>query len=134
MRKRTIATSGIVTLLAFLAAASAAGQEDEAAIRGREIAAEVDRRDRGFGDYRARMEMILHDREGDETHRELQVSVLEVAGGVEKSLIFFESPRDIRGTALLTYSHPDRENEQWLYLPALRRTKRIAATGLEYFC
>lgn len=112
-----------------LAASPAAGQEDDAAGRGREIALEVDRRDRGFGDYHARLEMILHDSDGDETRRELELSILEVEGGQEKSLIVFESPRDIRGTALLTYSHADRENEQWLYLPALRRTKRISATG-----
>jgi len=105
------------------------GQHDQAAERAREIAAEADRRDRGFGDYRARLEMVLRDSDGDETRRELGLSVLEAGGDQEKSLIAFESPRDIRGTALLTYSHPDRENEQWLYLPALRRTKRISATG-----
>lgn len=97
--------------------------------RGREIAAEADRRDRGFGDYRSDMEMILLDRRGDEARRELEMMVLELPEGEERSIIHFRSPRDIRGTALLTYSYPDEDDEQWLYLPALRRTKRIAASG-----
>jgi hypothetical protein len=115
-------------LLALLVASPLSGQ-DEAADRARQIAIEVDRRDRGFGDSRARLEMILQDRRGGEVRRELDVLVLEVPGGQEKSLVIFNSPRDIRGTALLTYSYSDRDNEQWLYLPALRRTKRISATG-----
>lgn len=116
-------------LLVPIAPSPVVAQQTEGAQRARAIAEEADRRDRGFGDYRARLEMILRDPDGDETRRELGLSVLETEGGEERSLIVFESPRDIRGTALLTYSHPDRENEQWLYLPALRRTKRISATG-----
>lgn len=116
-------------LLVLIAPAPVVAQQAEGAQGARAIAVEADRRDRGFGDYRARLEMILRDPDGDETRRELELSVMETEGGEEKSLILFESPRDIRGTALLTYSHPDRENEQWLYLPALRRTKRISATG-----
>lgn len=101
----------------------------DSAVRGREIAIETDRRAREFGDYQARLEMVLHDRRGRESRRELEILTLELPEAREKSLVYFHSPRDIRGTALLTYSYPDRENEQWLYLPALRRTKRISATG-----
>ena len=46
-----------------------------------------------------------------------------------RALIYFHSPRDIRGTELLTISFRDGEEEQWLYLPALRRAKRISASG-----
>lgn len=104
-------------------------QQDADVERGREIASEADRRARGFGDYRARMEMVLLDRHGNENLRELDLRVLEVSFDEEKSLVYFDSPRDVRGTALLTYSHRDRDNEQWLYLPALRRTKRISVSG-----
>jgi outer membrane lipoprotein-sorting protein len=97
--------------------------------RGREIAVEADGRARGFGDYQARMEMILIDRRGDETVRELELLTLEVSADEERSLVYFQSPRDIRGTGLLTYSFREGEEEQWLYLPALRRTKRISASG-----
>lgn len=117
----------------LLLAGSVRAQDSGAGVdsreRGREIAEEADRRDRGFGDYRADMEMILLDRRGDEARRDLEMMVLELPDGEERSVIHFQSPRDIRGTALLTYSYPDEEDEQWLYLPALRRTKRIAASG-----
>lgn len=118
-----------VSALPLVGAGSAHAQEPSAAARGREIAHETDRRARGFGDYQARMEMILVDRRGEETLRELELFALEISADEERSLVYFHSPRDIRGTGLLTFSFRDREEEQWLYLPALRRTKRIAATG-----
>lgn len=120
---------GIVWGMLVLGVVPATGQEAALAERGREIALEADGRARGFGDYQARMEMILVDRRGSETRRELELYSLEVSPDEERSLIYFDSPRDIRGTGLLTYSFRDGDEEQWLYLPALRRTKRIAASG-----
>ena len=101
----------------------------DAASRGREIAEKADRLTRGFGDMKAQMIMLLKDRRGQETRRELEASTLETKAGGQKSLVYFNSPRDIRGTALLTHSYPGRDDEQWLYLPAVRRTKRISVTG-----
>lgn len=119
-----IVVSGLVPV-----GASAQVQEGTAGDRGREIALEADRRARGYGDYRAQMDMILVDRRGEETHRELELFSLEVSENEERSLVYFSSPRDIEGTGLLTYSYRDGEEEQWLYLPALRRTKRVSASG-----
>lgn len=117
-----------VASMAILVTAAEA-QEPTARQRGREIADEADRRARGYGDYQARLEMVLVDRRGQETRRELDLSSVEVSPDEERSLLYFLSPRDIEGTALLTYSFREREEEQWLYLPALRRTKRISASG-----
>ena len=47
----------------------------------------------------------------------------------DKSLIIFDHPKDVRGTALLTFSHKTGNDDQWLYLPALKRTKRIASNN-----
>jgi hypothetical protein len=47
----------------------------------------------------------------------------------KKALISFLSPTDIRGTALLSWENNAREDDQWLYLPALKRTQRIASSG-----
>lgn len=110
-----------------LRTAQAQNQTEEE--RGREIAVEADRRARGYGDYQARMEMILIDRRGNETRRELELLALEVSPGEERSLIYFQTPRDIQGTGLLTLSFREQAEQQWLYLPALRRTKRISASG-----
>ncbi len=119
----------LVATLLLTAAGEGLGQTADPAERGREIAEEADRRARGFGDYEARLEMVLYDRRGGETLRELDLQTLEISADEERSLIYFRSPRDIRGTGLLTYSHRDRDTEQWLYLPALRRTKRISVSG-----
>lgn len=120
---------GVAWGMLVVGAAPSLAQEVSLPERGREIALEADRRARGFGDYRAQMEMILVDRRGSETMRELDLFSLEVSRDEERSLIYFDSPRDIRGTGLLTYSYRDGDEEQWLYLPALRRTKRVAASG-----
>ncbi len=116
-------------IMVLTSAPSTLAQEPASPERGREIAVEADSRARGFGDSSARLEMILVDRRGGETLRELELFTLEVSSDEERSLVYFLSPRDIRGTGLLTYTFRDREEEQWLYLPALRRTKRISASG-----
>jgi len=97
--------------------------------KGLEIATEADRRDTGFGDTTADMLMVLRNKKGQESRRELEIRTLEVDGDGDKSLTIFHSPRDVRGTALLTYSHGVKADDQWLYLPALRRVKRIASNN-----
>ncbi|MED5387663.1 MAG: outer membrane lipoprotein-sorting protein [Pseudomonadota bacterium] len=97
--------------------------------RGLEIAREADRRGEGFGDFQADMRMVLITSRGDTAERALRVKTLEGDGEEEgdKSLTIFDTPRDVRGTALLTYSYKTRDDDQWLYLPALRRVKTIAS-------
>jgi outer membrane lipoprotein-sorting protein len=102
---------------------SATAQEQ----RGLEIAIESDRRDSGFVNYTVDLKMILRSRDGKESMRELHIKVLEVENDGDKSLIIFNTPRDIKGTAFLSFSHKIGDDEQWLYLPALKRVKRIAS-------
>lgn len=97
--------------------------------RGLEIVQEVDRRDTGFGDHTAKLTMILKNRSGDESIRELTMRTLEVIGDGDKSLSVFSSPRDIKGTAFLSFTHALQADEQWLYLPALKRVKRISSSN-----
>ncbi len=49
--------------------------------------------------------------------------------GVDKKLLFFTAPADVRGTAFMSWSYddPSRSDDQWIYLPALRRVRRISA-------
>ncbi|HIN59600.1 MAG TPA: outer membrane lipoprotein-sorting protein, partial [Gammaproteobacteria bacterium] len=54
---------------------------------------------------------------------------LEVAGDGDKSLTIFSYPADIKGTVFLSHTHPTRPDEQWLYLPALKRIKRISSSN-----
>lgn len=46
----------------------------------------------------------------------------------EQSVLFFESPATIKGVAFLSYSHPGRPDDQWIYLPALKRDRHIAVS------
>ncbi|VAW59156.1 Outer membrane lipoprotein-sorting protein [hydrothermal vent metagenome] len=93
--------------------------------RGLEIATEVDLRDSGFVDSIGKMVMKLENKQGQTSNRKVRVKTLEVTGDGDKSLSIFDSPADIKGTAALTYSHSLDPDEQWLYLPALKRVKRI---------
>ena len=52
---------------------------------------------------------------------------LEVLEDGDKSIFIFEHPRDVSGTAVLTFTHKHGPDDQWLYLPALKRVKRISS-------
>lgn len=95
--------------------------------KGLAIATEADKRDLGWVDSTADMKMILRNKGGDESVRTLRVKTLEVQDDGDKSMTIFDEPADVRGTALLTYSHKRDADDQWLYLPALKRVKRIAS-------
>lgn len=71
--------------------------------------------------------MVLRTRDGRERLREMRVSGLAMSGDGDRTLIVLDSPRDLQGTALLTFSHRQGGDDQWLYLPSLKRVKRIAA-------
>ena len=75
------------------------------------------------------MQMQLIDRNGHKRVRDMKTFSKDV-GEDEKKLIFFLSPSDVKNTAFLTfdYANEDKDDDQWLYLPALNKTKRIPAS------
>lgn len=97
--------------------------------KGLAIAREADRRDEGWRDSSATMAMVLRNRHGQESTRQMRSKSLEVLDDGDKGLIIFDEPRDVRGTALLTFSRKVGDDDQWLYLPALKRVKRIASSN-----
>jgi len=97
--------------------------------KGLEIATELERRDTGWSDSQASLQMILRNRNGDEHIRTLRLQSLEVDGDGDKSLSIFDSPRDVKGTAFLSFTHALEPDEQWLYMPALKRVKRISSSN-----
>ena len=104
-------------------------QAETAEEKGLAIAVEADRRDQGWGDSKANMRMILRNRQGETSEREIRVRSLEVEGDGDKSLTVFDRPADVKGTAFLSYTHAIKPDDQWLYLPALKRVKRIASAN-----
>ena len=99
--------------------------------RGFEVAARSDRSDRGFQDSEVALQMILRNAAGQETTRKLRITTLEVQDEDvgDKSLVIFDSPRDIDGTALLSHAKILEPDNQWLFLPALKRVKRISSAN-----
>lgn len=97
--------------------------------KGLAIAKEADRRDTGWGDQTANLKMVLRNRHGKESLREIRTKTLEVEGDGDKALSIFDNPRDVKGTAFLSFTHALEPDEQWLYLPALKRVKRISSSN-----
>ena len=115
----------VATCCSLLASVSAWAQSAEE--QGLEIAIASDERDSGWGSMRAQMEMILENRTGKTSTRKIESRQLEVEGDGDKSLSLFKEPRDVAGTAMLTFTHGLNPDDQWLYLPALKRVKRISS-------
>ena len=73
--------------------------------------------------------MTIIDSKGRERVRKIaQVTKLYQNGDTEKKLIRFLSPADVKGTGLLTYDYNDKDDDMWLYMPALRKTRRIISS------
>jgi outer membrane lipoprotein-sorting protein len=116
---------GLVVFWFSLLASTAFAESD--AEKGLEIAVEADRRDSGFGDATVDLTMLITSSPDSIASREMRQMVLEVAGDGDKSIMIFDRPRDLKGTAILTFTHKSEPDEQWLYLPALKRVKRISS-------
>ena len=101
--------------------------EAEQTARGLEISKESKQRDLGWTDNTADMLMVLRNKQGQESTREMKLKSLEVEGDGDKSLTIFNKPRDVKGTAFLSFSHTEGADDQWLFLPALKRVKRISS-------
>jgi len=114
-----------IALAALMLASTSIAQTPEA--RGLEIAKAVQAQDDGFIDSESTMTMTLINRSGKKSIRRMRSRVLEVTGDGDKSMSIFDEPADVKGTASLTHSHATDADEQWLYLPALKRVKRISS-------
>lgn len=106
---------------------SAAEAQDPAVKKGYEIAAEADRRASGFVDSEESFSMTLRNKRGQERVRTLRVKSMERPDDGDWGLTIFDDPADVKGTAFLTYSHGIEPDDQWIYLPALKRVKRISS-------
>jgi hypothetical protein len=96
------------------------------AIEGVELAQRVFDRDDGR-DASATVKLLLIDDRGDKKFRTLTTAVKEY-GKTLKTYMRFTSPADIDGTSFLTWENEDRDDDQFLYLPALKRVRRIVST------
>ncbi|MEO0412196.1 MAG: outer membrane lipoprotein-sorting protein [Pseudomonadota bacterium] len=118
-------------LLMLMLVLPGASPANDPLARGEEIAREAERRDKGFVDSISSVEMILTDSSGGEARRYLTIKTFEreKAGDGHKSLVIFHEPLDVKGTTLLTHGEIFEADQQWLYLPALKRVKRVPSSN-----
>ena len=134
--KMVLGVIAAVSALAFAGAADAkTAEEIEAAgspeQKGQAVAMELAARNTGYKDLGGDVEMTLKDASGGEAKRRFNLKVLEKtdADSGDRSLIVFDSPADVKGTAVLSHAKAGDEDEQWLYLPSARRVKRISSSN-----
>ncbi|MDG2066545.1 MAG: outer membrane lipoprotein-sorting protein [SAR324 cluster bacterium] len=127
MLNKRISNTISFSLFSIIISAAIMLPEKAFALSGREIMEKVNDRDVGNRSI-SEMEMILIDKKGNKRVRKLKSYGLE-QGKNSKSLMFFITPADVKNTGFLTYDYDEsgKEDDQWLFLPALRKTKRIAA-------
>ena len=116
-----------ITIFSILISGTIMLPEKVFALNGREIMEKVNARDTGDRSI-SEMEMILIDKKGKKRVRKLKTYGMD-QGKDSLSLMFFLSPADVRNTGFLTFDYDEsgKDDDQWLFLPALRKTKRIAA-------
>jgi predicted RND superfamily exporter protein len=101
----------------------------DASAGGLAVAREADRRDSGWRSSVVEVRMTLMNAHGQTSERRMRSAMLEVTGDGDRTLVVFDEPADVKGSAVLTYSHASAADDQWLYLPAVRRVKRIASSN-----
>lgn len=100
----------------------------DAAKYGRQLADYADLYDTGWKDSYALSTMTLFDANGDNVKRKSVQLILEKQDG-DKSIVRFMTPAEIKGVAALTHEHPDATDDNWLYLPATKRVRRISGAN-----
>lgn len=97
--------------------------------RGLEIAKAAEQADLGFGSSSVDLKMTLKNKNGQTSERLLSTITLELTEDGDKSLNVFKSPKDVKGTSTLTFTHKVGSDDQWLYLPSIKRVKRISSSN-----
>ncbi|MEC4674508.1 MAG: outer membrane lipoprotein-sorting protein [Nitrospirota bacterium] len=127
MPLKIVVCSIVIVSLGF----SGTGWSETSQEKGYAIAKEAKRRDLGWKDSEVTLKMVLKNSQRESSNRELRTLTYEIeAEGLgDKSLTIFDRPRDIEGTAFLSHTKIREPDDQWLYLPALKRVKRISSAN-----
>ncbi len=99
----------------------------------REIIEKVYNRPEG-DDQTSNLTMTLINKSGKQRVRKIKQFTKDM-GDVEKSIMFFQSPADVKNTSFMSWSYDsEKSDDQWIYLPALKKTKRISSDSKsDYF-
>lgn len=99
--------------------------------KGLKIATRSDNIDNGFRDSVVTANMILTNAAGRTSKRKMTLVTLERTSSKvgDKSISVFQSPKDIKGIAVLSHAKLKKNDDQWIYLPAAKRVKRISSSN-----
>ena len=79
-------------------------------------------------DMRAKVLMQLINKDGQKRERLLTMIRKDYEeGGSQKYFIYFHKPADVKDTTFMVYKYPDKDDDRWLFIPAISLVKRIAA-------
>ena len=121
----------ISTMIGLLATATIMAQT----LTGLEVAEKVHNRPDGDTRY-CEMSLTLINKNGSKRVRELK-SYSKDYGQDRKTIMFFLYPGDVKGTGFLTwdYDQANKDDDKWLYLPAMKKTRRISGSSskTDYF-
>lgn len=115
---------GLLTTLVFFQAGFAHADD---AKKGLEIATSAEKYNDGYLGETSEMKMLLVNAHGDKIERKMTSKVSETKNDGDKSIITFLWPADVKGTKMLTWTHKKEDDDQWLYLPSMKKVKRISS-------
>lgn len=114
------------TLIAVLLFSTAFAQNSMAQYTGQKIMENVYNIPKG-NDIQGELTMTLTNSKGEKRVRKLKQYIKD-DGNSEKKIMFFISPADVKGTSFMNWSYTSgKDDDQWIFLPALKRTKRISS-------
>jgi outer membrane lipoprotein-sorting protein len=122
-RSRTFAWT--VAAAALLAVSPLRAEETARQILDR--AKQLDDTTRKWSDRSQTLTLTIHAKGGGTRERSLQIFDKRSPDGEDKTVTFFTAPPEVKGTGFLQWSHPGKDNEQWLYLPEVKRSRRITS-------
>ncbi|HER09977.1 MAG TPA: outer membrane lipoprotein-sorting protein [Bacteroides sp.] len=111
----------IITVLFQVACMAVSGQTPEEIIKKSHDAMKV-------SSFEAVSTLTITDARDNQRIRKNTMASMSLQDGTEKRIIKFLSPPEVKGTGILIYDYPEKSDDMWIYLPALRKTRRIVST------
>ena len=107
-------------ILALFASISASAQDAREIIRKSHDVVKV-------SSFEAVSTLTITDSKGNQRIRQNTMASISLPDGTEKRIIKFLSPAEVKGTGILIFDYPEKSDDMWIYLPALRKTRRIVS-------
>ncbi len=118
--RKTLRRIAMGILLALLVSISASAQDAREIIKTSHDMVKVK-------SFEATSTLTINDSRGNQRIRKSSMASMSLSDGTEKRIIKFISPAEVRGTGILIFDYPEKSDDMWIYLPALRKTRRIVS-------